>query len=302
MRFRCIVLCVLFVAGSAGIAAANGDATCPPSSAIVNIPADLPYTDATLDTCGLIDDLDTGCLGLYDGGEDGFYTLNVTAETCVELANDLTYGGVAIATACDFGSCVDSGGSSSGGSATATLSPGTYYVMHDTWPSPDCDAGTFTIVECAAPPVNDDCAGAESDPASFGITADGAWIGDTSASGTTNSIQLTDGTAACGYATSTHAADLVYYFDVANGNGDITLSVLVATYDVALWVVTDCADPDNSVVACSDGGNPETLALTGLADGRYYVVVDGYGSATGPFELSATGTSLPVELHRFNVE
>jgi len=102
------------------------------------------------------------------------------------------------------------------------------------------------------------------------------------------------------------APDAVYYFDVLNGSGDIDLEMDPATgFDNVLWVVTDCDNPVTSGVDCVDdamAGNPEILNLSGLADGRYYVICDGFNGSTGSFTLNVSGTSIPVELIRLTVE
>ncbi len=301
------VFLVFALAMTAGWASADGGADCTVAP-VINVPADLPYNDLGT-TCSKLDNYPASvCGGFYGAGEDVVYEINVTTagSYVFALSGTLTYTGFFVTDDCpDVAlACTGYVTSSSGDPSGLITFPiaGTYFLHIDTWPLPACTAYTLDITAAPAAPTNDDCVGAVSDPGSYQIGADGAWIDSTSVLGTTNSMQLTDGTVACGWATSTHAPDVVYFFDVTNGSGDITLSMEVASFDAALWVVTDCSDPDNTVVACSDSSNPETVVLTGLADGRYYVICDGYGTNTGTFELTATGSSLPVELHRFIVQ
>jgi hypothetical protein len=112
----------------------------------VTVPADLPYSDVGFTTCGMGNDDMSTCLGSYDGGEDVFYEITVTATTTVEVTldpNGTTYTGIAIDDACPVHSstCLDESTSSSSSaphSVCQTLDPGTYYVFIDTWPSPTC--------------------------------------------------------------------------------------------------------------------------------------------------------------------
>lgn len=291
---------------TAGWASADGGAICA-GAPVINVPADLPYNDPGT-TCGKGQNYqDNACLSSYDNGEDAVYEINVTVAGTYSfaLSGTDTYTGFFVTDGCpDVATTCTGYYTNSGGNPSGNItfpSAGTYFLQIDTWPSPACTVYTLDITAPAAAPTNDDCAGAVSDPASFGIDADGLWP-DSTVGSASNAVQLTDGSAACGYTTSTHANDVVYFFDVTNGAGDITLAMENATFDATLWVVTDCSDPDNTVVACSDGGNPETVVLAGLADGRYYVICDGWGTATGIFDLTATGSSLPVELHRFIVK
>lgn len=287
MRFRCFMLCALLVAGSAGIAAANGDATCPPTSAIINIPADLPYTDATLDTCGLVDDVNNSCLGSYDGGEDGFYTLNVTAETCVQLANDLSWGGLAVATSCDFVSCEASGGSSAGAAATATLSPGTYYVMHDTWPSPPCDAGTFTIVECLPPPPNDTCVSATDIAPPFTDTPDAT-------------TALPDQDVSCNSTSNPETAYGVWYHYVPTTSGTLDVTE-TSSNDVVTVLFTGADCGSLTEVSCLDVETPASFAVTGGTE--YWILVGRWGTTppSGVYDLTFSGP-VPVELQNFVID
>ncbi|MFH1010742.1 MAG: hypothetical protein V1784_05850 [bacterium] len=109
----------------------------------VTLPPDIwPYAD-TNTTCGMLNDYTETCLGYYDGGEDIIYRVTVTSAVTVmlSLTSDATWVGMCIDDMCPpdatcLGMCT-----SSGGSCTITdvsLNPGTYYIMIDTWPLPDC--------------------------------------------------------------------------------------------------------------------------------------------------------------------
>jgi len=127
--------------------------TCPALGAncsaplTVAIPAALPYTDANQTTCGMVNDYSATCLGSWDGGEDIIYQLVVTAPTCLNItvtsnaAED--YIGVGVDDVCPLGSpCMYAYGSGYGVTSVTVpnvaLPVGTYYVMVDTYPLPNC--------------------------------------------------------------------------------------------------------------------------------------------------------------------
>jgi hypothetical protein len=126
-----------------GQAKATGDNCSDPI--IVTLPAQLPYNDLNQYTCGRGNDYDATCLGYYDGGEDIIYRLDVTSTVFVDIVLDpkgTTWTGIALDAACPPGSPCLAYHTNSGGGAHGiygyTLTPGTYYIMIDTWPTPDC--------------------------------------------------------------------------------------------------------------------------------------------------------------------
>jgi len=112
---------------------------------MVTLPAALPYVDAGQTTCGRDEYYDATCLGLYDGGDDIIYELTVTEEITVNvvMTTAMTYSGILIDDSCppDPTTCLYSGTNSSAGGVSlpgVTLAAGTYYIMVDSWPSPQC--------------------------------------------------------------------------------------------------------------------------------------------------------------------
>ncbi len=93
--------------------------------------------------------------------------------------------------------------------------------------------------------------------------------------------------------------ELIYEIQAPAGQIDIQLGGLTA--DLDLFLVTDCSDPNGTLVASStSSGGSESIATTVTA-GTYYVVVDGYLGATSNFNLSVIcstpGTCAdPIEL------
>jgi hypothetical protein len=110
----------------------------------VSIPYDLPYVDVYT-TCGLGNRYDETCLGYYDNGEDVIYELTVEWHMAIYVVLDprgTTWTGMAISETCPAEATCLAMSTSPSGSPHDTdpvyLSPGTYYLMIDTWPVPDC--------------------------------------------------------------------------------------------------------------------------------------------------------------------
>jgi hypothetical protein len=127
---------------------------------IVKVPADLPYADLGQTNCGRGNDYSSTCLGSYDGGEDIIYQIDVTANSVVTITMDpkgSTWTGLVIDDACPPGDpCIEYSTGSSGSRVLedVALAPGTYYIMVDTWPSPNCLPDFDLFIEAGAdPPV-----------------------------------------------------------------------------------------------------------------------------------------------------
>jgi hypothetical protein len=118
-------------------------------------PGDTLYFDQNQTTCGKGHDYDyITCLNPYDGGEDIIYQINVTSTVTVDINLDdkgNTWGGVAIDDECPPASpCMAYATGYSGPYQIKgiTLTPGTYFIMVDTWPAPDCIPDfDLTIIE-----------------------------------------------------------------------------------------------------------------------------------------------------------
>ena len=120
-------------------------------------PGSLPYVDADT-TCGRGNDYQDTCLGYYDGGEDMLYSVVVTEPMCVNIAvSGTSWVGVAIDTSCPPGATCLAYATSSGCCPViqnVNLEPSlAYYIMIDTWPSPNCTDFTMTISACPPPPA-----------------------------------------------------------------------------------------------------------------------------------------------------
>lgn len=243
----------------------------------------LPYstTDAT---CGRGNNLDTGCLGSYDGGEDVFYQLDVAADGyfTFALTSSDTWTGLGIATECTFTDCVDmiTGSSADKLLEDVFLAAGSYYLMLDTYPSPNCIASyTLDITAGTAPPpppANDLCEGAIAiGHGAFSIDGDLSDAND----------DYTPGSGGCtGYGAT--GPDLVYTFGLEAGES-FEVTMTTDGFDDSIYLVTDCADPAGSCVAGSDlypdGSN---FSFTATEDVQLYLIVDAYSGAGGVFNIT----------------
>ncbi len=247
---------------------------------------DIPYLDAGNTTCGRGNVYSDTDMGNYDGGEEIIYMLTLDADLDIDvsLISDTPYTGIAI-----FDGCPDSGILIAGiGSylfdetlSGLSLSAGTYYIMIDTWPLPDCiNSFDLAITEAAPPcetPANDTCAGAL--PL---VMCETTIIDDMC--GATNAYS--PGAGGCtGY--SANGLDLVYSVELI---ADQQLTVTgVTSFDNSIYLVSDCADPVGSCVAGADAttNGTETLVFdAGNAPGTYYLILDGYSVNEAGWEVT----------------
>ncbi len=149
--FALAALCCLFLAGIVqaqqpdGDGRAIGDDCTEPIQ--VNLTQDLPYLEYGQTTCGRGNSYDTTCLGSYDDGEDIIYQLNVSTEFEIQITmtpND-AWAAMGLFDDCpDVGNCMESVTYANVGyviqamTINTILSPGTYYLMMDSWPAPAC--------------------------------------------------------------------------------------------------------------------------------------------------------------------
>jgi hypothetical protein len=236
----------------------------------------LPYSDLGQTTCGRIDNYSSTCLNPYDLGEDIIYEVTVTSEVTVDITLDplgTDYTGILIDDACppDF-SCIDYSynfGTTPHGMTSLVLSPGTYYIMVDTWPAPDCiPSFDLHITEGAPPPpppANDDWANAEpvSDVTDLPFCTDAATF---------------DGPYACNQCPN------VWYCYTATCDGNATAELCGSTFDTRLDVYNGCGEPTlGNWITCNDDfcGLQSTIEFPVLAGQTYLIEVGGYGSGPG---------------------
>ena len=123
--------------------------------------ADLPFDEAN-STCDHGNVYEETEMEYYDGGEDFFYQLNLTETTSVKITVDPSdsWTGVGLFQGNDPNAATfiatEDGSSSDARVIEEELDAGSYFVMIDSWPSPDCydyDISIEAFVE-AYPPQN----------------------------------------------------------------------------------------------------------------------------------------------------
>ncbi len=127
---------------------------------IITLPAmGFPYVDVDT-TCGRVNEYADTCLGSYDGGEDIIYRIDVTEDMClvVDMDTTATWTGMAIDDTCPLSpgtnDCLYKATITGAGGVTLNnvmlyASVGTYYLMIDTYPAPNCiPQFTLTITRC----------------------------------------------------------------------------------------------------------------------------------------------------------
>ncbi len=243
--------------------------------------SELPYTESNT-TCDRGNNYEETCLGSYDGGEDIIYEFTLDVAMCLQVnVVGSSWTGVVIDDSCPPAADCIAYGTASGGSpfARANLDPGTYYIMVDTYPSPDCTDFTLTIDECAPPPPNDDCVNATQ---LSGTVVDLAF----------DTTQATfDGLGDC--MTSAN----VWYCYTAETTTDIVFSLCGSDYDTKLAIYDGCTcDPLGAELGCNDDscGLQSELTLSCIAHQTYLVEVGGYSANTGTGILNISELEPPT--------
>lgn len=149
-----------------------------------------------------------------------------------------------------------------------------------------CDGGNATG-------PGDDCAIQESYCGSF-----------TDANDTTGALDDFVADASCGnvFPQSGVGPDRVYRFNSTLGC-DIQVLMIptdnIGPDDLALYVVTDCGNISGSCVGADDtgvAGEFEFVEFTALPNINYYIIVDGFGGDSGPYDLFLTALDCDTSL------
>ncbi len=255
-------------------------------------------------TCGFDDDYNATEFGDYDGGEDIIYELVIPTDMCVDVVLDplgTTYTAIGIFSACPTGTGFLVDGISNSGSAVygldgVFLAAGTYYVMLDTWPSPDCIPSfdlTITEVTCPVGPANDHCdapieifdgyngvfsnAGADTD-------GDPDVLCDSYGDLDVQTDVWFKYTATCG-------PDGTVLFDLCDSPLDTKFAVYYAPgFDCSTMSILACNDD-----ACGVSGYQSAISISGVWPGAEFIVrVGAYGGGEGDFVINVSCDVIPV--------
>jgi len=242
--------------------------------AVLTIPP-IPLVDNNY-TCGRTNYYDMTCLDYYDGGEDIIYELNVTEDVCVDIILDplgTTYTGIAIDQVCPPGAtCMafhTQYEATQHGLYNMNLAAGTYYIMIDTWPSPNCiPEFDLYINECTqcVPDYNIsvDCAG-------------GTWTGNTCGAG--DDCQTRPGEEEIWEIQILEDAE--YRFSLCDTD---------PVWDTYIYLDYECCGASH--IAYDDDGCGTLLSMIDcvyLTAGTYYLLIEPYSSSyCGEYELDIT--------------
>ena len=240
----------------------------------VTLPAELEYLDTNY-TCGRGADYQDTCLWLYDGGEDIIYELTVTETIGVEISLDpkgTAYTGFCLDDSCaPDGTCIaysTSGYGDPHSLGCMELEPGTYYIMVDNWPTPDCIPDFDLYIETCAPQCKQ--------PADALIECGDEVAGDT----TGGTDHLHDYSCTIW---DESGPDFVYFL-VLDEMADLTATLSDMTVDLDVFILSYSADgacPENCLAYDNMAARIEDAP-----PGYYYIVVDGYNGAEGSYTLS----------------
>jgi hypothetical protein len=257
----------------------------------------LPYNN-TNTTCGKGNTYGIQCGGPYGGGEDAVYELQVTGAPInvqITVTNTASSGWIGwflknSANCATTTPCLASAVSGAGNTATANFNftaNGTYYIIVDTWPAPNCAPYTLTLTEVPPPPpppVNDECANATVLIQELTCNPFSATSANATASAQPN---------AC----FGNADDDVWFSFVAT-TANVTVRVQgLAGYDPV--VVLYSGGCGGTQIGCADatgGGGLEAINATGLTIGNTYhvrVYNWGVGFGSGQFTICVFNSPNP---------
>lgn len=267
------------------IAGLGDDCSAPITFAIGT--ADLPYTIANQTNCGHANSYSSTCLGSYDGGEDVIIELQVLDDMSVTLTLDpkgTTWSGMLIDGACppNATTCIGTVTGSSGSPKSIVnvpLTAGTYYIMVDTWPTPNCIPDfDITIEEVAGAPANDLCADAEA----IGEVVDLPF--STVSAGN-------DGGGTC------MTSPNIWYVYTPSVTGNATISLCGSSYDTKMAVYDGYScSPLPTQLACNDDacGLQSEILIPVVAGQQYLIEVGGYSSNVGDGILNVSVCAPPA--------
>jgi len=250
---------------------------------VLNIPDDLPYSDGDQTTCERYNTYDQTCLGYYDGGEDIVYQLNVGIPIGISIQVDpkgTPWVGMVLDNSCppDPTDCIAIATSSSPDLLSidnVILDPGTYYIMVDTWPSPDCiPEFNLYIDEALAPGAGDDCY----TPIDISIPAQLPYTdGNNFTCGRGNNYSNT----CLGYYDG--GEDIVYHLEVTEPSVIMLMLDPKGTPWAGMLIDDECpADPTTCIASVhydtQDGPIMQVIDWVELDVGDYYIMVDTWPS------------------------
>ncbi|MEE2756329.1 MAG: dickkopf-related protein [Myxococcota bacterium] len=217
----------------------------------------------------------SGCTG--DAGPDVVYRLTFLEPANVRL--QAAAAGDAFAVSAFLGpDCRARDANVCGFGFETQVEPGVYYLVID-----GADANSrgrvtvqMNVESIGAAPVNEVC-----DSATALDAAGGQLVASTQAA--IDDYRLLDANLCTG--NNTLGGDVVYTLASPQNQMMYVEAIPEDGWDLALYVVSDCANPARRRVACSDGALTESTVFDVAADEPVFVIVDGSNGESGSFQL-----------------
>ncbi|MBK7427240.1 MAG: hypothetical protein IPI60_09510 [Saprospiraceae bacterium] len=283
LNFSMILLCIAAINVNQA-----GATTCPQATTVSAI----PY-NASLVCTGTNDITSTNATvcapasSLYYGGQEALLVYTPAANVAVDISiNGRSWTGIMV-----YAGCPTSGGTCLGGISSSLIAKSltnvaltggtTYYIMVDTWPTPDspCSGSgtTISIGVHVPPPPPPGCSTATA--VTCGVPVVGTTVGG----------QLAPNLGTCTTALNTAVGK---WYTVYGGGGNITASLCTGTaYDSKIGVFSGTCGTLVCVGGNDDGcGAQSTVTWNAVNGTLYYIYVTGFSTATGAFTLNVTGT------------
>ena len=163
----------------------------------------------------------------------------------------------------------------------------TYFIIVDGYDA--TEFGTFDLsVDQVTVPTNDTCGTA---------TVVGALPWNTSGDTTfaTSDYSFSSGTCPGKSGSAGSGARDVAYSFTPSTTGKYHIGLSNQSFDSTLYLVTDCADEDNTCLGANDTSSSENLLVDLTAGTTYYIIVDGYDSYEyGSFDLVVETVTPPA--------
>lgn len=242
------------------------------------------YTNASLGSCGT----------LYESGEDKVYAYTALGAECIGITingastNSIGYQVYSGCPGSAGATCISGGGGANSGTLTGSIilpAAGTYYIVVDTWASPNNAQYNLTLTSFGAGATNDLPCNAT--PLILGIPYSGA----------NNCSGGSGEPAAPACWVTPNTLNTVWYSVQAPASGQLRVRVIpnsltnpqVAVYSGTCGNAMPLVGCNDDAVSCGTTTNYSCdLNLTGLTVGaNYYIVVDGYAGLTGTFSVLA---------------
>lgn len=273
---KLFTLLVLFVFTIQNIFAAG----CPPDVAAIS-QISLPYSYSGT-TCGFNNNYaNAGMCGqtLYGPGDDFLFQLNITiapATYNIAIGGAGTYKSVSVFSGCPsptnnptncVGTMFTTGFSTTGAGNFTFPSVGTYYIMVDEWPAPQCGAFTLNI---SPPPT---CPGG----LGTGVINVPA-LPYASGAGTTcgaGDDLISANVSACGSTSYFTGEDQVFRF-TPTASGNVTITLTSGGSYTGLMLYDGCPFTANCIGSSQDFNGSKSLVACVNAGTTYYLVLDSW--------------------------